>query len=185
MTFNVGAAEQHRVTLALGSDFGEQELRTAYRSLIRRWHPDFFIAESQAQRDATEKAKTINVAYEFLSEVLEEHGGRYAIPGRERGSDRAGAASWGDVHPRRSYEGKPYSAGFPDPAVMEIFLKASHIISTAHSRTTRTLYIKFTGNVVYRYFGVTEALFEEFLNSRLHGKFAHRHIYSRFRQERC
>src|SRR5262245_48951760 len=94
MTFNVGAAEQHRATLALGSDFGEQELRTAYRSLIRRWHPDFFIAESQAQRDATEKAKTINVAYEFLSEVLEEHGGRYAIPGRERGSDRGRAASW-------------------------------------------------------------------------------------------
>src|SRR5262245_34105974 len=81
--------------------------------------------------------------------------------------------------------GNRTARGFPDPAVMEVFLKSSNIISTAHSRTTRTLYIKFTGNVVYRYFGVTEALFEEFLNARSHGKFAHRDIYSRFRQERC
>src|SRR4051812_7957924 len=185
MSFNLYAAEQHRAILALGPSFGKAELKTAYQGLIRQWHPDLkFGAKPEIQAEATEKTKVINVAYEFLSEVLDLHGGIYRAPSQ---SGRAGSGnSWSraDLQPKRTYEGKSYSAGFPEPAITEIFLKSSHIVSTAYSRKTQSLYIKFSGNSVYRYFDVPESVFEAFLNAPSHGKFGSQHIYPKFRQER-
>jgi len=186
MSFNVYAAEEHRAILALGSSFGKPELKIAYHGLIWQWHPDLkFGAQSKTQAEATERTKAINVAYEFLSEVLELCGGRYRAPVQSRSAGSGDSWSWADLQPKRTYEGKTYSAGFPDPAITEIFLKSSHIVSTAYSRTSQALYIKFSGNSVYRYFDVPEAVFEAFLNAPSHGKFAHQHIYPKFRQERC
>lgn len=185
MSFNVYAAEQHRAILALGSSFGEPELKKAYHGLIRQWHPDRFGAQPEAQAEATEKAKAINVAYEFLSEVIELSGGSYRTPSQSGRAGSGDSRSWADLQPKRTYEGKTYSTGFPDPAITEIFLKSSHIVSTAYSRTIQTLYIKFSGNSVYRYFDVPESVFEAFLNAPSHGKFGSQHIYPKFRQERC
>lgn len=178
------AAEQHRATLALGTDFGEVELKTAYRTLIRQWHPDRFGARPEAVSEATEKAKAINIAYEFLSELLEQNGGRYteraAIPTNRRWEGRRAGGQ-----PTRSYQGKTYTVGFPDPTVTEVFLKSSHIISTAYNRRERTLYIKFIGAKTYRYFDVPADVFDEFVDADSHGKFASEFIYPRFRYERC
>src|SRR3954470_9043039 len=81
MSFNLYAAEQHRAILALGPSFGKAELKTAYQGLIRQWHPDpKFGAKPEIQAEATEKTKVINVAYEFLSEVLDLRGGIYRAP---------------------------------------------------------------------------------------------------------
>lgn len=186
MSFNIHAAEQHRTILALGPSFGKPELKTAYHGLIRQWHPDLkFSAKPEAQAEATEKTKVINIAYEFLSEVLDLHGGGYRSLGQSVRAGSGDSWSWEDLQPKRTYEGKSYSAGFPDPAITEIFLKSSHIVSTAYSRSTQTLYIKFSGNSVYRYFDVPESAFEAFLNAPSHGKFGSQHIYPKFRQERC
>jgi len=148
MSFNVYAAEEHRAILALGSSFGKPELKIAYHGLIWQWHPDLkFGAKSKTQAEATERTKAINVAYEFLSEVLELCGGRYRAPVQSRSAGSGDSWSWADLQPKRTYEGKTYSAGFPDPAITEIFLKSSHIVSTAYSRTSQALYIKFTGEI--------------------------------------
>lgn len=185
MNFNVAAAEIHRTTLSLGSPFGELELKAAYRKLIKQWHPDHFMSQPHAYAEATEKAKSTNIAYEFLSELLERNGGPYWSPSGAGKTSTAQTWTWEDLQPRRTYEGKTYTVGFPDPAVTEIFLKSSHIVSTGYSCSTQTLYIKFSGNSVYRYFNVPETVFEDFLNAPSHGKFGHQHIYQRFRYERC
>lgn len=186
MSFNVYAAEQHRAILALGTSFGEPELKKAYRGLLRQWHPDHKYNEPpEAQAEASEKTKELNLAYEFLSETLEYCGGIYQSPGQRGSAGLGDSWSWADLQPKRTYEGKTYSAGFPDSAITEIFLKSSHIVSTAYSGRTQTLYIKFSGNSVYRYFDVPESVFEAFLNAPSHGKFGSQHIYQKFRQERC
>ena len=186
MSFNVYAAEQHRAILALGTSFGEPELKKAYRGLLRQWHPDHKYSEPpEAQAEASEKTKELNLAYEFLSETLECCGGIYQAPSQSGPPGSGDSWSWAVLQPKRTYEGKTYSAGFPDPVITEIFLKSSHIVSTAYSRTTQTLYIKFSGNSVYRYFDVPESVFEAFLNAPSHGKFGSQHIYPKFRQERC
>ena len=182
MAYNISAAEQHRATLRLSDSFGEPELKASYRRLIREWHPDRCIARPEAHAEALEKAKTINVAYEFLSEILESSGGTY----RAKATHQAPSAwSWADLQPRRTYEGKTYTAGFPDLDVIEIFLRSSHIISAGYNRSTQTLYIKFSGNTVYRYFGVPQSVVDAFLDAPSHGKFGNTHIYPRYRQERC
>lgn len=184
MSYNVSAAEQHRSTLELGVSFGEMELKVSYRKLIRQWHPDRFTSQSKTYAEATEKAKAINVAYEFLSELLERNGGTYRSPAAN-GQWASAAWSWADLQPKHTYEGKAFTVGFPDPSVTEIFLKSSHIVSAGYNRSTQTLYIKFSGNSVYRYFDVPQQVFDAFLDAPSHGKFGHQHIYPRYRYERC
>jgi hypothetical protein len=181
MAYNIGVAEQHRTTLELSARFSEAELKTAYRKLIRKWHPDRYTIQPQVYAEATERAKQINVAYEYLSEFFESVGGSYRAPV----SEAPKSWSWTDLQPKRTYQGKTYTAGFPDPTVTEIFLKSSAIISTGYNRSTQTLYIKFASNSVYRYFGVPADVFEAFLEAPSHGRFGHQHIFKRYRQEPC
>ena len=179
------AAEQHRATLALSADFGEAELKIASRALIRHWHPDRFGSRPEAVSEATEKAKAINVAFEFLSELLEQNGGRYSEKSVAASANRRWEGRRSEGQPTRTYQGKTYAVGFPDLTVTEVFLKSSHIVSTAYNRRERTLYIKFIGDRIYRYFDVPADVFDEFLDARSHGKFASQVIYPRFRYERC
>lgn len=181
MSYNFAAAEYHRAMLFLSTPFTEPELKASYRCLIRQWHPDRYSSHPHLQDEATEKAKLINVAYEFLSELLEDNGGIY----RSAAPNSTSTWSRADLQPQRRYEGKSYKAGFPDQSVTEIFLKSSHIVSTGYHRSTQTLYIKFSSNTIYRYFGVAEQVYEAFLNSDSHGKFAHKNIYQSYRQELC
>ncbi|MFM9965976.1 MAG: KTSC domain-containing protein [Planctomycetaceae bacterium] len=184
MSFNIQAAEQHRAVLGLGSHFSEQELKKAYRDLIKLWHPDKFPGQTRAWDDAQEKMKAINNAAEFLSEVLESNGGSYRAPGETGRANAGETCSSADLQPKHTYQGKTYNSGFPDPTVTEIFLRSSHIISTGYSRATRTLYIKVTW-AVYRYLNVPETVFESFLKAPSHGKFRHWEILHRFREELC
>jgi len=174
-------AEHHRAKLELESPFTKPQLKNSYRKLIRKWHPDRYISEPQAHANATEKAKYINVAYEFLSEFLEKFDDVYRAPP----SAPPQSWAWQDIQPKRTYEGKTYTAGFPDSSVTEIFFKSSHIVSTGYNYVNQILYIKFSGNTIYRYFGVPEKVFEDFLSASSHGKFGHQNIYKSYRQERC
>lgn len=182
MENDIAIAEQHRAILELAAPFDEPALKVAYRKLIRQWHPDRFSNSPQQFAEATEKAKLINVAYEYLAEFLEENGGRYRSVTEPVPSKRW---SWSDIQPRRRYEGKTYTAGFPDQSVTEIFLRSSHIVSTGYNQSSRMLYIKFSGNTVYRYYDVPVEVFEAFLDAPSHGRFGHRYIYPNFRYERC
>lgn len=180
MNYNIRAAELHRATLQLDCTFCEPELKASYRKLRGQWHPDRHMTDSSATARATEQFKFITVAYEFLSECLQDNAGVYRAP--EKSTQQP---SWSDLQPRRRYEGKAYTLGFPDLAATEIFLLSSHIVSAGYNRIAQILYIKFSGNSVYKYFGVPENIFEAFLAAPSHGKFGHQYVYSRYRQERC
>jgi hypothetical protein len=46
-----------------------EELKTAYRDLVKVWHPDRFAGNPRLQRKAQEKLKEINLAYERLQSL--------------------------------------------------------------------------------------------------------------------
>jgi curved DNA-binding protein CbpA len=182
VTDKLSAAEFHRNMLGLRSPFELNGLRSAYYGQIKQWHPDRFFGNPEKYTAATEKAKQLNLAFEFLSEFLTDAGGIYdyqpqVVSTKENYSSR-------EYRPKRTYEGKPYTVGFPDSSVTEIFVKSSHIISAGYDRTERILFLKFKGNDVYRYFDFPESLFEKFLAAESQGKFAHRFIYKAFSYER-
>jgi hypothetical protein len=51
-----------------------EEVKRAYRDLVRVWHPDRFSNDPRLQQKAQEKLKDINEAYEKLQAFLSSHG---------------------------------------------------------------------------------------------------------------
>jgi hypothetical protein len=52
----------------------EQEIRRAYRVLVKVWHPDRFQSDQKLKEDAEAKLKDINSAFEFLTSTSWERG---------------------------------------------------------------------------------------------------------------
>jgi len=48
------------------------ELKTVYRSMMKTWHPDKFINDTDSKLEAEEKSKTIIEAYHFLVSIAPE-----------------------------------------------------------------------------------------------------------------
>ena len=157
-------------------------LKRAYRKLMLQWHPDRFRTPAEIAH-ATVMAQRINAAYELLSEYLDE-------PWRRRlgGPEVGMGAEWfrqRQGNPRHTYRRRPFTPGFPDETVFEVFVRSSHIVSAGYSAGRRVLYIKFDGNAVYEYSDVPADVFEAFLRAPSHGQFANRNIYHAYRYRRC
>ena len=135
--------------------------------MIKANHPDLFFGDHTKYASATERTKQLNLAFQYLSEHLEDIGGTFSfVPTRStEGVKQAQAKS--AASPRYEYQGERYAEGFPDLSVTEIFLKSSQIISTGYNNSQRVLYIKFKGNRVYKYDDVPLSVFEKILRLNL------------------
>lgn len=165
--------------LGLAACDSEAELKEAYWREIKIWHPDRHQDDPALQREATERAKKINAAFEHLFELLEA--GRplpRCSPGAESASTPRPQPGY---HTQHTYKGKHFKPGFPDPNVFEVFLKSSCFISTGYDRVQRILYVKFTNGGIYAYRDVPESIFMDFLSAESHGKFANRQILHSFK----
>jgi len=70
-----------------------EEVKRAYRDLVRVWHPDRFSHDPRLQEKAQEKLKEINDAYEKLQAFLSGHGARASRPRSGPRQSRPGAES--------------------------------------------------------------------------------------------
>ncbi len=152
------------------------ELKSAYKKLIKQWHPDRFHSDARLERLAQQKAKKINEAYRYLVQVVGE------------GSSPTEAKEWQGVpnpyHTRHRYTWQRYTPGFPDPHVLEIFLDSSHIVSAGYDRERQILYLKFLGNEIFLYYDVPEYVYYDFMYAESHGRYALKYIYPRFRYKK-
>jgi curved DNA-binding protein CbpA len=175
---------EHLSILGVEESTSTADLKTAYRREMNKWHPDRFHSDLANQPAANERAKKINAAYEYLSE-LHELG---SLPrSRLRSNERATPPPprpQQEYRTQHTYNKKSFTPGFPDPSVFEVFVRSSHIISAGYNRTTQILYIKFDGDVVYSYLHVPESVFTAFMSADSHGKFAHRYIYHQYQSIR-
>ncbi|MEM7714874.1 MAG: J domain-containing protein [Cyanobacteria bacterium P01_A01_bin.68] len=53
--------------LGLKLNASPSQVKQAYKSLVKKWHPDLFFNQPQQQAQAQEKMRIINEAYDFLS----------------------------------------------------------------------------------------------------------------------
>ena len=179
-----GLFYQHCRTLGLETVTDEAALKTAYRREINRWHPDRHHQDPASHAQAQQRAKEINSAYEYLSELLEE--GRTPPPQAASEDIRTTWRSYADSYrTRHTYQRKSYATGFPDALVVEIFVKSSNIVSVGFDSSRSILYVKFGGSGVYRYFDVPASVFEALLAAASHGKYLNAAVIGRFRYERC
>ena len=57
--------------LELSPPVSEALLKSRYKTLVRRWHPDRFQSDPVGQGEATQRLRDINLAYELLTTYLE------------------------------------------------------------------------------------------------------------------
>ena len=166
----------HLSILGLDSCDSESQLKEAYRSEMKKWHPDFFQDDKVMYAKATERAKLINAAFEYFSELI-ELGDLVGLRSQQPPKSNR-------YQTRHAYRQKPFKPGFPAASVVEVFIKSSHIISYGYERGSQTLYLKFEGDIVYSYENVPESVVSEFADAASHGRFAHRYIYYKFNSKR-
>ena len=65
--------QKYYCILNLKNNASLEELKTAYRQEVRKWHPDRFIEDKEKQREALNKIKAINEAYEILKVYCGNH----------------------------------------------------------------------------------------------------------------
>ncbi len=142
------------------------ELNAAYRPLIRRWHPDRHVGTPD-HAVALERAQAMNAAYAFLLAALESLTSRANTPPSAMRPATTDTAS-----------------GFPDPSVLEIFVKPSGVMSVGYNSATAELYVKYLGHRTYRYTGVPPAVFEALLSAPSASTFVTAHIDRQYASER-
>lgn len=67
----MGKLEKYLSLFDLDHNFNENDLKSAYRTLSKVWHPDRFESNRKLRDKAEEKFKEINNGYQFLKEHLE------------------------------------------------------------------------------------------------------------------
>ncbi|MBC1240224.1 dynamin family protein [Nostoc sp. 2RC] len=56
--------------LGLESNASLTEVKQAYRTLVKKWHPDLFVGKPQQQKQAEEKMHLLNEAYTILTDTI-------------------------------------------------------------------------------------------------------------------
>ena len=72
MTFYMRRILSYRKALGVDENADLKELKTAYRNLIKAWHPDKFQDNPEESHSAEEKSKQIIKAYHFLVSIAPE-----------------------------------------------------------------------------------------------------------------
>lgn len=170
----------HFLILGLDSCESIKQLKAAYRREILKWHPDYFHCDPTMRATATKRAAEINAAFAHLSKLFENGTLPRSTP---RDNTAPTSNSQQAYRAQHTYDRKPFTPGFSNPSVFEVFVKSSAIVSTGYDRTKETLYIKFKNGRVYAYLRVPESVFSAFLAAESHGKFLHRHILWQYKYE--
>ena len=67
-----------------------EDLKKAYRDLIKEWHPDRFLHNPRLQKKAEEKLREINEAYEHLQSLILNPKSHPSQSSKESGPQNAG-----------------------------------------------------------------------------------------------
>ena len=69
LSYSIAMNKDYYEVLGVNKDATEQDIKTAFRKLSRKWHPDMQNGKSDAEKkEAEEKFKEIAAAYEVLSD---------------------------------------------------------------------------------------------------------------------
>ena len=71
-----------------------EEIRMAYRDMVRVWHPDNYTNNPRIQKKAEEKLKGINAAYEFLTRQPSKREDQSQTTKRTEQSHQQSSARW-------------------------------------------------------------------------------------------
>lgn len=156
--------------LGLREIVDENQLKYAYRQTIKQCHPDKCIADKNSYEIAIEKTKRVNLAFSYLNGLIKKN----LVP-------RSGSLYKRNVG---NYS-RNYKPGLPDDSILEISLKSTHTISVGYDYEAAIMFIKFANSKVYKFFGISPKIFEEFITAKSHHRYAHENIFFKFPYVNC
>lgn len=59
-------------------------------------------------------------------------------------------------------------------------IESSNLESIGYNSELKTMYISFKNNTMYKYYKVSESLFDSFSKAESKGKYAHKYIYKNY-----
>jgi molecular chaperone DnaJ len=80
--------------LGVNENASDDEIKKAYRSLVKKYHPDRYPKDSPQQKAATEKLKQVNAAYDMLTKIRD---GSYDYAGAPQFAEVRSALQRGDL----------------------------------------------------------------------------------------
>lgn len=155
--------DTHFEILGISKSSTKEEIKKAYKTQIKKWHPDKFPNDVKTKLIATEKAKKIIEAYDLLKSYEPHIKGKIQSKSTVNDSDRKSHGTLLNID--------------------LIKVKSSNIDYIGFDVKTETLQIQFNNGNVYQYYNVPKPLFDDLINSSSKGKFAHRFIYFSFKYE--
>ena len=147
--------------LGLREVTNQNQLKIAYRQIIKQCHPDKYIADKRQYERAIEQTKRVNLAYAYLSRLIQSR-------------------NLHEINPVNESRKRNFTPGLPDDSVMEIPLESSHTVSVGYDYEDYNMFIKFANSKVYKFFGISPKIFEEFITAKSHHKYAHRNIFFKY-----
>jgi DnaJ domain len=89
--------------LGVPTDAAPPSIKHAYRQLVRRWHPDFYVDGTPDQIEATHMAGIINKAYAAIAHApLRDYVETYTAPRSVEVSESSYEEEWGRYRSRRN-----------------------------------------------------------------------------------
>lgn len=145
------------------------ELKKIFKKLILKWHPDVAINNGISHQEATSKTQQIILAYEILSENLEEleetsfkH--TYESYYQYKSSTKKNYTQYYD------YSIDDIDASF----INRIIVKSSNVKWIDYISDLEILVVRFKGSsVYYLYYDVQESVFQKFRLTDSPGRFVH------------
>jgi len=146
--------------LGVARNSTEDEIKDAYRELIKIWHPDRASANNKDHSEANEKTKLINEAYAELKNYM-------PLDAKKTSRDNPFTSNNGKENKKNNIKRTP--------------VKSSNIRSVGYDIDKRILQIEFKKGSIYEYYEVPERIFSELMNASSKGNYANQHVFSRYR----
>jgi hypothetical protein len=108
-----------------------EEIRTAYRDLIKVWHPDRFQHDAKLEHRAQEKVKQINIAYDWLATHPEtkEPPQAQEVPKSQPPANHPPSTKSDDPVPDKQPQKKGFGCGCLLPGIIMVIIAVSDMSS--------------------------------------------------------
>jgi hypothetical protein len=118
-----------------------EEVRQAYREMVKVWHPDRFQDDAKFQARATKKAQDINLAYQLLEKHFQS-----PPPSSSQRADEMFERWAKDSQKNHPYSPHPQTAYFPNLQALLLYVSSDQPYGVYPCHITRSNSVKWTAN---------------------------------------
>ncbi|MEO5990662.1 MAG: KTSC domain-containing protein [Ferruginibacter sp.] len=165
--------DRHFSILGVTKMSTKEEIKRAYKNLVKLWHPDKFPVESHKNILAQERCKQINEAFSFLKDyvrIVNES----ASPIEESSVIRKEQKRYNDPNPRAN---KSFNH------IHRIRVNASKLDSVGYDAKLLLLQVALKNGSIYQYHNVPHIVYHAFIMSLNKDQYYSKNIASKFRRE--